>query len=181
MTPQLDETAHRLEMKWGADRLPRLVAKATAERFGYWRDQLNDAIEHGADKPRVEELAAIVERGWLALDTEATAAGAFPMPAACYSINLAEQGLGIVEIADTQEHATCLIHAAKIEGRTVAVWTLAEVATVLALHGIAHKAKEVFPGAMVTTAPAEFRPGKRKADLGEDVIPFGGDDAEEAA
>ncbi len=79
----------------------------------------------------------------------------------------------IVEIAQDQTHATALIWNARNEGRTVAVWTLAEVATVLRQHGVAHTAKEVWPGALVSAAPAEVRPGKRRMDV-VDEIPFGG-------
>jgi hypothetical protein len=179
MTPQLDELANQMERRWGVDRLPRLVTPETAARFQHWADKLNAAIEAGADN--VTELAGIVERGWRAMDQEATARGSFPLPPACYSVDLRPQGLGIVEIADDQTHATALIWQAKAEGRTVAVWTLAEVATVLALHGVAHKAKEVFPGALVTALPAEHRPGKRRADDLNDEIPFPNPDAGQAA
>ncbi len=167
MTPQLDETAHALETKWGVDRLPRLVTPETAARFQHWADKLNAAIEAGADN--VAELAGIVERGWKAMDAEATARGCSPLPPACYSIRCDDH---IVEIAIDQDHATALLWWAKNEGRTVAVWTLQEVATVLRLHGVAHKAKEVFPGALVTAMPAEHRPGKRRADDLGDEIPF---------
>lgn len=176
MTPQLDETAHALEMKWGVDRLPRLVTPETAARFGYYRDKLNAAIEAGADN--VAELAGIVERGWLAMDKEATARGCFPLPPACFSVKVDDH---IVEIAQDQAHATALIWWAKNEGRTVAVWTLEEVATVLRLYGIAHAAKEVWPGARVTTPPAEMRQGKRRADDLDDPIPFPNEQPEEAA
>lgn len=175
MTPQLDETAHALEMKWGVDRLPRLVTAETAARFQHWADKLNAAIEAGADN--VAELAGIVERGWQAMDAEASARGCFPLPPACYSIRVDDH---IVEVAGTQEHATALIWWAKNEGRTTAVWTLEEVATVLRLHGIAHTAKEVFPGARVTTPPAEMRAGKRRFESA-DEIPFPNPDEEDAA
>ncbi len=175
MTPHLDETAATLERKWGVDRLPRLVTPETAARFNHWRDKLNAALEAGADN--VAELAGIVERGWRAMDAEATARGCFPLPPACYSIEVDGH---IVEIAQDQTHATALIWIARNEGRTVAVWTLEEVATVLALHGITHKAKEVFPGALVSVAPAEVRPGKRRMDVA-DEIPFPNPDAGEAA
>lgn len=175
MTPHLDETAHALEMKWGVDRLPRLVSAETAARFQHWADKLNAAIEHGGGN--VAELAGIVERGWKAMDQEATARGCFPLPPACYSIRVDDH---IVEIAQDQTHANVLLHWAKLEGRTVAVWTLEEVATVLRLHGIAHAAKEAWPGARVTTPPAEMRPGKRRFESA-DEIPFPNPDAEEAA
>ncbi len=171
MTPQLDETAATLERKWGVDRLPRLVTPETAARFRHWADKLNAALEAGADN--VAELAGIVERGWRAMDAEATARGCFPLPSSCYSVEVDGH---IVEIAQDQTHATALIWNARNEGRTVAVWTLAEVATVLRQHGVAHAAKEVWPGALVTALPAEHRQGKRKMDVA-DEIPFGGEAA----
>lgn len=171
MTPHLDETAKEMERRWGVDRLPRLVTPETVARFRHWADKLNAAIEAGADN--VAELAGIVERGWRAMDAEATARGCFPLPPACYSVEVDGH---IVEIAQDQTHATALIWNARNEGRTVAVWTLAEVATVLRQHGVAHKAKEVWPGALVTALPAEHRPGKRKMDVA-DEIPFGGEAA----
>jgi hypothetical protein len=172
MTPQLDELAHSLEMKWGVDRLPRLVTPETAARFQHWADKLNAAIEAGADN--VAEVAGIVERGWRAMDAEATARGCFPLPPACFSVQVDGH---IVEIAQDQAHATALIHWARNEGRTVAVWTLEEVATVLRLHGVAHQAKEIWPGALVTALPAPMREGKRRADDIDDAeIPFGGDE-----
>jgi hypothetical protein len=119
MTPQLDETAHALEMKWGVDRLPRLVTAETAARFQHWADKLNAAIEAGADN--VAELAGIVERGWQAMDAEASARGCFPLPPACFSVKVDDH---IIEIAQDQTHATALIWWAKNEGRTTAVWTL---------------------------------------------------------
>lgn len=178
MTPQLDELAHQMEMRWGVDRLPRLVTPETAARFQHWADKLNNALEHGGSD--VAELAGIVERGWKAMDAEATARGCFPLPPACYSVDLRLQGLGIVEIAIDQAHATALIWQARNEGRTVAVWTLSEVGTVLVLHGVAHAAKEAFPGAVVTALPAEFRPGKRRMDVA-DEIPFPNPEEGEAA
>jgi glycerophosphoryl diester phosphodiesterase len=175
MTPQLDELAHSLEMKWGADRLPRLVKPETAARFQHWADKLNAAIEAGADN--VAELAGIVERGWRAMDKEATEWGCAPMPPACFSVKVDGH---IIEIAQDQPHATALMWWAKNEGRTVAVWTLEEVATVLRLHGVAHQAKEVWPGALVTALPAPMREGKRRMDVA-DEIPFPNPDAEDAA
>lgn len=174
MIAQLDEVVSTYERKWGVDRLPRLVTPETAARFQHWADKLNIAIEHGGSD--VAELAGIVERGWKAMDAEATARGSFPLPPACYSVDLRLQGLGIVEIAIDQAHATALIWQARNEGRTVAVWTLAEVGTVLVLHGVAHAAKEAFPGAVVAALPAEFRPGKRKTTDLDEEIPFGGDE-----
>ena len=175
MTHQLDETAHALEMKWGVDRLPRLVTPETAARFRHWADKLNAAIEAGADN--AAELASIVERGWQAMDKEATARGCFHLPPMCFSVQVDGH---IVEIAQDQAHATALIWQARNEGRTVAVWTLAEVATVLRLHGIAHAAKEAFPGALVTALPAEMPPGRRRMDVA-DEIPFPNPEAGEAA
>lgn len=178
MTARLDELAATMERKWGVDRLPRLVSRPTADKFAAAQARYRDETEGFCTPERRDVLEAMMERAWAALDAEATARGCFPLPPACYSIRC---GDSIVEIAHDQTHATALIWWAKNEGRTVAVWTLEEVATVLSLHGIAHRAKEVWPGALVTTAPADTRPGKRRADDLDDVIPFPNPDAEEQA
>lgn len=164
----LDNIAAGMERKWGVDRLPALAGKDTRTRFDHWREKLNAAIEAGAD---TDHLAGIVARGWQAMDAAATALGCFPIPAGVAEVNL--PGHGIVAIAHSDEAARAAILQAKFEGRRIAVWTMTEVAAVLTVHGIAHAAKHEFPGALVTTLPAEMRPGRRKAGLPEDAIPFG--------
>ena len=177
MTARLDELAATMERKWGVDRLPRLVSRQTADKFAAAQARYRDETEGYCTDDRRNVLEGMMERAWAALDAEASARGCFPLPPACYSVKVDGH---IVEIAQDQKHATVLIWWARNEGRTVAVWTLEEVATVLRLHGIAHKAKEVWPGALVTTPPAEMRAGKRKADFTPDEIPFGGDEEEAA-
>lgn len=172
---QLDDLASSMERRWGIDRLPRLMPQAWRTKFDTLKAQLDAAITSGSD---TTEAATALAKAWRMMDAKATEQGSFPLPPACYSIRCEDS---IVEIAETQEHATALLWWAKNEGRTVAVWTLAEVATVLNLHGIAHKAKEVFPGAMVTAMPTEFRPGKRKTTDLDDVIPFPNPEEGEAA
>jgi hypothetical protein len=171
---QLDDLASGLERKWGIDRLPRLMPLAWRSKFDALKAQLDRTIAASMD---TTEAAAALAKAWRMMDTKATEQGSFPLPPACFSVKVDDH---IIEIAQDQMHATALIWWAKNEGRTTAVWTLEEVATVLRLHGVAHAAKEVWPGALVSAMPAEFRPGKRKANLGDDEIPFGGD-AEVAA
>lgn len=171
---QLDDLASSMERRWGIDRLPCLMPLAWRNKFEALKDALDGAIAARAD---TAEPAAALAKAWRMMDAKALEQGSFPLPPACYSIRVDNH---IVEIAETQEHATALIWWAKNEGRAVAVWTLEEVAKVLRQHGVAHAAKEVWPGALVTTPPAEHRQGKRRMDVA-DEIPFPNPDAEEAA
>ena len=173
MIPHLDETVAQLERKWGVDRLPRLVSPETAARFKHWQDKLNVAIEHGGGN--VAELASIVERGWKAMDAEATAAGHEPMAPAYAEAEWAPGRL--FAVAHDDAHRQTLIARNKHEGRDVSVFTVADLARLV--HSIPDVARilELFPGAYIAAQPAAFRPGKRKADLGHDEIPFGGEDA----
>jgi hypothetical protein len=171
---QLDDLAAGLERKWGIDRLPRLMPSAWRNKFDALKAQLDRTIAASMD---TTEAAAALAKAWRLMDAKATEQGSFPLPPACFSVKVDDH---IIEIAQDQTHANVLIWNARNEGRTVAVWTLEEVATVLRLHGIAHAAKEAWPGALVTTPPAEMRPGKRRFNS-DDEIPFPNPDAEEAA
>lgn len=164
----LDNIAAGMERKWGVDRLPTLVPDQWRERFLQRRAELDAAIKANANTDAAAEAMA---KAWQALDGKATALGCFPIPAGVAEVNL--PGHGIVAIAHDDDAARAAILQAKFEGRRIAVWTMTEVAVVLTVHGIAHAAKHEFPGALVSTLPAEMRPGRRKAGLPEDAIPFG--------
>lgn len=168
---QLDDLANSMERRWGVDRLPRLMPTAWRAKFDTLKTALDGAIAARAD---TEAPAAALAKAWRMMDAKATEQGSFPLPPMCFSVKAGEH---VIEVAHDQTHATALIWQARNEGRTVSVWTLEEVATVLHLHGIAHAAKEAWPGAHVTAMPTEFRAGKRKADDLNDEIPFGGEDA----
>lgn len=175
MTPHLDETAAQMERRWGVDRLPRLVSPETTARFKHWADKLNAAIEHGGGN--VAELAGIVERGWKAMDAEATAAGHEPMAPAYAEAEWAPGRL--FAVAHDDAHRQTLVARNKAEGRDVSVFTVADLARLVASIPDVARIMELFPGAYIAAQPALHRPGKRRMEVA-DEIPFGGDEGEAA-
>jgi hypothetical protein len=91
----LDRIAVAMEGKWGAGRLARLVSPETAARFGAARDKLNAAI-HANDVAGVTHRAAVLMRGWQALDAEATANGAAALPPKTWSVSHEGQAFTVV-------------------------------------------------------------------------------------
>lgn len=75
----LDGTARSMELKWGVGRLPELVSPTTAAKFGNVQDVLNGLIEDASDVPAIATMASTLQRGWLALDKEATESGQRPI------------------------------------------------------------------------------------------------------
>jgi hypothetical protein len=63
-----------MEMKWGCERLPSLVAPATASLFGSAKAKLDAAIQAN-DPQEVARRAAVMIRGWSKMDAEATERG----------------------------------------------------------------------------------------------------------
>ncbi len=57
-----------MEIKWGCDRLPGLVAPQTAAKFGSAKAKLDAAIELNVAAD-VARTASVMLRGWAALDT----------------------------------------------------------------------------------------------------------------
>lgn len=75
----LDRIAVEMEAKWGAGRLPRLVSPELAARFGSAQDKLNAAIRLN-DAEAVAQRAAVLIRGWQALDKAAHESGGQTVP-----------------------------------------------------------------------------------------------------
>lgn len=161
MTSKIDLLAASLDRKWGPGRLPLLVSRETAERFGYWRDQLADAQEaEFPDAARLAELEGIVIRGWHALDAEAEAAGHQPMGDAWVEAEWAPGRIFAIALDDA--HRQTLILRSKAEGRDVSIFTVAEVGQLVASIPDVARIMELFPGAYVTTPPAPVRGGRRR-------------------
>lgn len=177
MTQKIDALATSLERKWGIGRLPLLVSRETAERFGYWRDQLADLADgEFPDRAKLAELEGIVMRGWHALDAEAEAAGHQPMPPHCFE---AEWAPGrVFAIALDEAHKQTLVLRDKAEGRDLAIFTIAEVAQLVASIPDVARIAELFPGAYISAQPAQHRGGRRKMHIA-DEIPFPNPEAEE--
>lgn len=70
----LDRVAVEMEGKWGVGRLQRIVTPEMAAKFASAREKLNEAIRDN-DLGAVIAKAAVMIRGWQALDKAATEAG----------------------------------------------------------------------------------------------------------
>ena len=179
--PLLDNIAAAAERKWGVDRLPLMVSPATRERFDHFKAKLDTTIQQHHPQPDIDAAAAIVARGWQAMDKEATERGAFPLPPACFEVDLTSEGRGIVAIAPDEHAAAGLLLAASHERRTVEVWTLAEVGRLLRDHHMVGAVKREFaPHGYAAVQPAEHKPGRRRfdtADQLDDILPMDGEEA----
>lgn len=141
---RLDEVAHAMERKWGADRLPKLVDAALAARFRTQVDKLNEALR--SERPdAIVAQASAMERAWNALDAAARAAGAKSIEATIWETVIPSTG-EIIAIVRTAEEASAVARE-----RNGAVYTLAEVAVAIDAFGDDVRAvKATFPGASVT-------------------------------
>ena len=145
---EADATAAQMEAKWGVDRLRLLVRPELREKFDRQRYLLNQAIWHGElEDVRRESLRAV--KAWLALDAVATEAGATPLDPQVWEVAV---GTGddayVAAIVPDNAHA----HRVIAEGRKVAVYTLEEIARLLAAMPTVAKAKTLWPGATVTAS-----------------------------
>lgn len=173
---QLDSLAASMERKWGVDRLPRLVPPAWRAKFETLQAQLDAASSFGGD---ATAAIAALAKAWRLMDAEATAAGHEPMAPAFAEAEWAPGRL--FAVAHDDAHRQTLVARNKHEGRDVSVFTVADLARLVASIPDVARIYELFPGAYIAAQPATFRPGKRKADLPQDEIPFGGDEEGEAA
>ena len=74
----LDTVARSMEMKWGVDRLPRLVSEILSIKFDQQRHLLDEAIK-SKDAARIYNQSQGMRRAWLALDQAAMADGHMPL------------------------------------------------------------------------------------------------------
>jgi len=74
----LDTVARSMELKWGVDRLPRLVSEILSIKFAQQRNLLNEAIK-SKDATRIAKQSKGMRRAWVALDEAAMADGHMPL------------------------------------------------------------------------------------------------------
>jgi hypothetical protein len=130
--------------RWGAGRLRLLVGAELREKFDRQRYLFNQAIWHG-DLEAIRREAARMVTAWQALDDRAAeAAGAAPLSLAVWEVAL-EDG-SVAAIVRTPKEAKAVVR----DGRQVVVYTLDELARILANYRAVSEAKAVFPGAIVT-------------------------------
>jgi len=156
---QLDQIAHAMERKWGADRLPKLVDPALAARFHAQAEKLNEALR--SDRPdAVVMQATAMQRAWNALDQAATTSGKQPLSLTVWETAIPSTG-EVIAIVRTAEEASAIARE-----RNGAVYTLAEVAVAIDAFGDQVRAvKTTFPGAAVTAVrPASLPIGSSRAE-----------------
>jgi hypothetical protein len=138
-----DQVAVEMESKWGAGRLRLLVTAELTEKFDRQRYLFNQAIWHG-DLEAVRRESGRMCTAWRALDSAAEKAGKNPMAREVWEVTL-EDGT-VAAIVRDKAHAGAVIG----EGRKVAVYTLEEIAGLLAAYRGTIETKLTFPGATVT-------------------------------
>lgn len=142
---EADQTASEMERKWGVGRLRLLVGAELREKFDRQRYLLNQAVWHGElEAVRRESMRMVT--AWLALDRKATEAGRASCQPEVWEVGLADGSVAAI----VQDNATASQVIA--DGRKVQVFTLEEIARLLAAAPAVVKAKQVWPGAEVVSA-----------------------------
>lgn len=163
----LDKVASEAEAGWGVGALERLVTPETAARFGSARKKLEDAVEAG-EWEEVAKRAAVMIRGWQALQKEAIAAGHAPGVVYHYWAVEAEDGAKFLFVQHERDMAMAVKKFPDHQ-----VWAMREVVRVIGAHSLeaqfGSKVKDLFPGAVVERVD---RPPRRAKDSLDDEIPF---------
>tara|TARA_R110001599_G_scaffold94446_1_gene245514 strand:+ start:347 stop:904 length:558 start_codon:yes stop_codon:yes gene_type:complete len=144
----LDRAASEMELKWGCERLPSLVATETAARFGSAKAKLDAAIQ--ADDPQeVARRAAVMIRGWFKMDAEASKMGAEALSPDIWSHTTSE-GFKVAVARSNAEAIKAIRTDKRLEG--VAVYSLDEIGRILQARSyqLLNTAKKAFPGAVVS-------------------------------
>lgn len=158
----VDQTARQMEDKWGVDRLPTLVSVETAAKFGSAKAKLDAAIFQN-DVDEVTKRAGVMQKGWIALDKEATERGHAPVEPQAWTWRDDDDKPHAFVRDVAEAHAYGKAHPG------VAVWTMAEVIRVAAnfddlSKNIVSGTKVAFPGAEVSAIKSK--------KLVADEIPF---------
>ena len=159
---EFDKAATEYENRWGVDRLPELVPPELRERFYQQVYLMNQAIS-AVDWREVEHQCAVTLRGYAALEKAALDAGNKPLEAKCWQAAMPDGR--VLCIAPDHHEAGAVARERK--GENVLVYSVEEVANILATNGAAeavNAVKAAFPGATAT--------GSRKAEVFDDDIPF---------
>ena len=141
----LDMVAATMEQKWGIDRLVSLVSPATAQRFGIAKAKLDAAIDEN-DMDAVAAKAAVLMRGWKALEDEALANKAEPLQPKPWRI---ESGQGdVFMICQTLDEAKAVTQEAGCN-----VYSGYEIANILTWFekqsSVSGEVKKLFPQATI--------------------------------
>jgi hypothetical protein len=165
----VDMVAIRTEERWGRDRLRLLVDAGLREKFDRQRYLLNQAMWHG-DLQDVLREADRMLKAYRALDRAADAAGADKLAPEVWE-GVTPDGTVVAIVRNDMD-----LRLVVAQGRHVEVYTVDEIARLLAAYPALVAAKVSFPGAQVTRAsgpprdPLQVVPDS-KAPI-DDAIPF---------
>ena len=159
----LDRIATDAETKWGCDRLPELVSPEMASRFGSAKAKLDAAIVLN-DPQEVVHRAAVLAKGWAAMDTEATQRGNEALVPDVWSYTT-DDGFKCAIARSNADAFKAIKTMPEFEG--VAVYSLEEVGRILEANTLLNVVKNNFPDAVVE----DIRPRLSRQSLDSD-IPF---------
>ena len=141
----VDHVAGEMENKWGVGRLRLLVGDDMRERFDRQAALFNEAVFTN-DTKAVRRHGEGMRKAWQVLGKYASDCRFCRIEPFAWEINGPD---GIIAVVRTNPEAYAVVR----EGRAVEVWTLDEVARVIAAHReTIGEAKRVFPGAEVIDA-----------------------------
>jgi hypothetical protein len=172
----VEAVREEIETKWGAGRAEKLAGDDLRARFrrqqATWSQAYQTAWEAGILTrdllEAVQQKAAAMQRGWLALDQAAEAAGHRPIRPWVWEVMLAD---GSVAALVQTEAEVAMVQAS---GRFTAVYTAVEIGHLLdAIPGSLQMAKAIWPGAKFQAANIGNPMGAPEWSDDGDEIPFG--------
>ena len=146
----IDQAFRASESHWGVGRLERLISTDSLTRYKRGWDMYRVALEEG-DADAVAAIAPKMIAALAAMAREATAAGHGPLDPSTWEAPMAGGEVLVVCRTNAEAHAVLrgamgrgegnlspdltLAVRAQHEGRALQVWTLAEIAHLIAVHG----------------------------------------------
>lgn len=153
----MDRLATEMEMRWGIDQLPALVAPATAQKYGAAIAHLNACIE-SRDPAKTRAAAENCIRGLTAMDAEAKVSGHQPAQGKFLEYELPEvDGSPPFRFAILEDGNEWMV--AKDKRPDLRFYTMREIAVALQHYDSRFaigEVKDYFPGARVTKIKSDF-------------------------
>jgi hypothetical protein len=162
----VDEQARQLNKRWGHNRLPHLVPLEWTERFRSQKRKWEMACFEFSGSPNPDDLAIIRKHGeamiraFSKLEDLAVENGYLPTPPAHWEFEL-KDGTPVILVRDRADMSMI-----EPDGRSVQIWSLEEVATIIEKFPMIALAKDAFPGAQVV----QMKTGAKVIDALDDAL-----------
>lgn len=153
----VDEHARQVNRRWGFNRLPHLVPVEWTEKFVSQKSKWELACFECAgslkqsDLDRVRKHGDAMLRAYEALERIAIERGYSPTPPTWWEFEL-KDGTPVILVRDRAELAQV-----EPDGRSVQIWSLDEIAEIVAKFPEISRAKDCFPGAEVIQMGTSFK------------------------